>query len=133
MFRVYMKRHKSWGELYLKSLFWLGSFELIWSSKRYEVRTNEELGKQHLQFPSRTPAPPKLQPLPLPTHTKASAGNFFAILQFYANGMDNKQVELSKFLEQHKIKVAVIHESKLTLKSLTPNIQNFTIVRKDSH
>ena len=43
----------------------------------------------------------------------------------------NKQVELGEFLERHKVKVAVIQESKLTLNSRTPNIQNFTTVRKD--
>ena len=41
------------------------------------------------------------------------------------------RVELGDFLERHKVKVAVIQESKLTIISRTPNIQNFTTVRKD--
>ena len=65
-----------------------------------------------------------------PTYTKASDGDPFTILQFNANGIGNKQVELGDFLERHK-KVAVIQESKFTLNSQRPNIQNFTTVRKD--
>ena len=54
-------------------------------------------------------------------------------MQYNANGIDNKQVELGEFLERHKVKVAVIQESKLTLNSRTPNIQNFTTERKNRH
>ena len=42
--------------------------------------------------------------------------------QFSANGIGNKQVELCELLERHKVKVAVIQESKLTLDSRMPNI-----------
>ena len=70
-----------------------------------------------------TPLIPKQ--LPSPITTKASDGDPFTILQFHANGIGNKQVELDEFLERRKVKVAVIQESKLTL-----NIQNFTTVRK---
>ena len=61
--------------------------------------------------------PPIPQPLPSPITTKASDGDPFTILQFNANGIGNKQVELGEFLERHKVKVAVIQESKLTLNS----------------
>ena len=71
------------------------------------------------------------KPLSSPTTTKASDGDPFTILQFNTNGIGNKQVELGDFLERHKVKVAVIQESKRTLNSRTPNIQNFTTVRKD--
>ena len=71
--------------------------------------------------------------LPSPITTKTSDGDPFPILQFNANGIGNKQVELGEFLERHTVKVAVIQESKLTLNSRTPNIQNFTTVRKDCH
>ena len=54
-------------------------------------------------------------------------------MQFNVNGTGNKQVELGEFLERHKVKVAVIQESKLTLNSRTPNTQNFTTVRKYRH
>ena len=32
--------HRSWGELFMKSLFWMGTFEVFWSSKRSRVQTN---------------------------------------------------------------------------------------------
>ena len=38
---------------------------------------------------------------------------------------------LSIFLEAHNVKVAPIQESKLTAKSRSPNIQNYTLVRQD--
>ena len=77
---------------------------------------------------SSTPTPPIPKPLPSLITTKASDGDPFTILQFNANGIGNKQVE---FLERQKVKAAVIQESKLTLNSRMPNIQNFTTVRKD--
>ena len=55
----------------------------------------------------------------------------FNILQWNANGIDNKQTELSIFLEAHNVKVAAIQESKLTAQSRSPNIQNYTLVRQD--
>ena len=82
---------------------------------------------------SSPPTPAIPQPLPSPITTKASDGDPFTILQFNANGIGNKQVELCEFLERHKVKVAVIQGSKLTLNSQTPNIQKFTTVRKDRH
>ena len=81
---------------------------------------------------SSTPTPQIQKPLPLPITTKASDGDPFTIFQFNANGIGNKQVELGDFLGPHKVKVsAVIQESKLALNYRTPNIQNFTTVRKD--
>ena len=79
---------------------------------------------------SSTPTPQIPKPPPSPITTKASDGDPFTILQFNANGIGNKQVELGDFLERHKAKVAVIQGSKLTLNSWMPNIQNFTTVRK---
>ena len=49
----------------------------------------------------------------------------------YFSGIGNKQTELSIFLEAHAVKVAAIHESKLTAQSRSPNIQNYTLVRQD--
>ena len=46
-------------------------------------------------------------------------------------GIGSKQTELSIFLEAHNVKVAAIQESKLTAKSRSPNIQNYTVVRQD--
>ena len=80
---------------------------------------------------SSPPTPQIPKPLPSPITTKASDGDPFTILQFSANGIGNKQVELGDGLERHKVKVAVIQESNLTLNSRTPNIQGFTTIRKD--
>ena len=79
---------------------------------------------------SSPPTPQIPKPLPSPITTKASNADPFIILQFNLNGIGNKQVELGDYLERHKVKVAVIQESKLTLNSRTPYIQNFTTVRK---
>ena len=49
----------------------------------------------------------------------------------WMDGIGNKQTELSIFLEAHNVKVAAIQESKLTAKSRSPNIQNYTLVRHD--
>ena len=64
---------------------------------------------------------------------RPSDGDPFTILQFNTNGIGITQVELGEFLERHTVKVEVIQESKLTLNSQTPNIWNFTTVRKDRH
>ena len=48
--------------------------------------------------------PPIPQPLPSSITTKASDGDPFTILQFNANGIGTKQVELGEFLERHKVK-----------------------------
>ena len=74
----------------------------------------------------RTPSPP-----PSPAHTPTISDKTFNILQWNANGIGNKQTELSIFLEAHDVKVAAIQESKLTAQSRSPNIQNYTIVRQD--
>ena len=75
------------------------------------------------------PTLPKLQPPPIPT--QAVDENSFTIMQFNANGIGNKLTELGEFLKRHNVKVVVIQESKLSSNSKTPNIQNFTTVRKD--
>ena len=76
------------------------------------------------------PTPPIPQQLSSPITTKASDGDPVTILQFNVNGIGNKQVELGEFLERHKVKVAVIQESKLTLNSRTLTIHSLTTVRK---
>ena len=65
----------------------------------------------------RTPSPP-----PSPGHTPTMSDKSFNILQWNANGIGNKQTELSIFLGAHNVKVAAIQESKLTAKSRSPNI-----------
>ena len=77
------------------------------------------------------PQPHAPSPPPSPAHTPTMSDKTFNILQWNANGIGNKQTELSIFLEAHDIKVAAIQESKLTAKSRSPNIQNYTIVRQD--
>ena len=73
-------------------------------------------------------APP---PPPTPAHMPTISDKTFNILQWNANGIGSKQTELSIFLEAHNVKVAAIQESKLTAKSRSPNIQNYTLVRQD--
>ena len=77
------------------------------------------------------PQPHAPSPPPSPAHTPTMSDKTFNILQWNANGIGNKQTELSIFLEAHDIKVAAIQESKLTAKSRSPNIQNYTLVRQD--
>ena len=74
----------------------------------------------------RAPSPP-----PSPAHTPTMSDKSFNILEWNANGIGNQQTELSIFLEAHNVKVAAIQESKLTAKSRSPNIQNYTLVRHD--
>ena len=64
-----------------------------------------------------------------PAHTPSMSDKSFNILQWNANGIGNKQTELSIFLDAHNVKVAAIQESKLTTQSRSPNIQNYTLVR----
>ena len=77
------------------------------------------------------PQPHAPSPLPSPAHTPTMSDKTFNILQWNANGIGNKQTELSIFLEAHDINVAAIQESKLTAQSRSPNIQNYTLVRQD--
>ena len=60
---------------------------------------------------SSPPIPPAPQPLPSQITTKPSDGNPFIILQFSVNDYGNKQVEIGKFLERHKLKLTAIQES----------------------
>ena len=70
-----------------------------------------------------TPPRPRAPTLPpSPTHTATMSDKSFNILQWNANGIGNKQTELSIFLEAHNVNVAAIQESKLTTKSRSPNI-----------
>ena len=75
---------------------------------------------------SRAPPPP-----PTPAHMPTISDKTFNLLQWNANGIGSKQTELSIFLEAHNVKVAAIQESKLTAKSRSPSIQNYTLVRHD--
>ena len=77
------------------------------------------------------PAPSQPQAPPPPTPTTTINDAHFTILQWNANGIGNKIDELGIFMEKHKVKVAVIQESKLSQTSSTPCIQNYTTVRKD--
>ena len=76
------------------------------------------------------PRPRALSPPPSPAHTPTMSDTSFNIQQWNANGIGNKQMELS-ILEAHDVKVAAIQESKLTAKLGSPNIQNYTVVRHD--
>ena len=71
------------------------------------------------------------QGTPARSASKTSLAKVPVILQWNANGIGSKQTELSIFLKTHNVKVAAIQESKLTAKSRSPNIQNYTLVRQD--
>ena len=77
--------------------------------------------------PCSTPPPPTPT---LPTDPK-SDDSTFSVLQLNANGIGNQLTELGVVVENNKVKVAVIQESKLTSISKNPCIQNYTTVRKD--
>ena len=79
------------------------------------------------------PHPRAHSPPPSTAHTPTMSDKTFNIQQRNANGIGNKQTELSIFLEAHDVKVAAIQESKLTAKSRSPNIQTYTLVRQDRH
>ena len=80
----------------------------------------------------RTPPQPRaLSPPPSPAHTSTMSDKAFNILQWNANDIGTKPTELSIFLEAHNVKVAPIQESKITVQSRSPNIQNYTLVRQD--
>ena len=63
-------------------------------------------------------------------HPNPGPSRYPYILQWNANGIGNKQTELSIFLEAHNVKMAAIQEFKLTAKSRSPNIKNYTLVRQ---
>ena len=69
--------------------------------------------------------------IPTPPTYKKSDDSTFNVLQPDTNGIGNKLTELGVVMENNKVKVSVIQESKLTLKSKNPCIQNYTTVRND--
>ena len=78
-------------------------------------------------------APPQPQASPPPLHqqllsTMPISLSYNGTQTEYAG---NNIVELGIFMEKHKVKVAVIQESKLSQTLSTPCIQNYTTVRKD--
>ena len=86
--------------------------------------------------PATQPPAPQLPPTPpspatTPNQQPRGDDSTFNILQLNANGIGNKLAELGDFLEKNKVKIAVIQESKLSTKSKTPSIRNFTTVRRD--
>ena len=67
---------------------------------------------------------------PVRLHRQISDDITFNVL-LKANGIGNKLTELGVVLERNKVKVVVIQESKLSLKSKNPCTRNYTTVRKD--
>ena len=76
--------------------------------------------------------PPPILSLP---HTSSSDqtsnDSMFNGLQLNTNGIGNKLTELEVLMKNNKVKVTVIRESKLSSKSKSPCIQNYTTVRMD--
>jgi hypothetical protein len=87
------------------------------------------------QPPSTPPPPPPSTPPPTQPHppppTNQDDEYDLNILQWNCNGISSKTTELSNFIHQNDIKVAVLQETKLGKKSNNPTIPNFTLVRKD--
>ena len=77
------------------------------------------------------PQPPTHSSWSMHRHTATIPDNVFNVLQWNANGINNKQMELSIFLEADHVKVVAIPESKLTTEFRSPNIQNYTLLRQD--
>ncbi len=84
----------------------------------------------HSTPPSSPPPPPPVPPSP-PIPINQDEEYDLNILQWNCNGISNKATELSNFIHQNDIKVAVLQETKLGKKSTNPTIPNFTLVRKD--
>ena len=53
------------------------------------------------------------------------------ILQWNADGLNNKIIELEEFMKKQKIDIAMIQETKLRKKEKTPYVKGFTSIRKD--
>ncbi len=80
--------------------------------------------------PSSPPPPPPSSPPP-PINTNQDNEYDLNILQWNCNGISSKLTELSDFIHQNDIKIAVLQETKLGKKSTNPNLPNFTLIRKD--
>ena len=87
--------HKSWGELFVQSLFWLGTFNVFWSSKHSGVQV-----KLRGVCISCSPPPiiPKPQSLTSSIPTQVVDGNSFTSMQLNANDTGNKLTGLCEFL-----------------------------------
>ena len=77
---------------------------------------------------STPPPPPPPQP-PQPTTNIQQAD--INILQLNLNGIGNKLEELKNFLKKHNIHIAALQETKLTTNSKEPEIEDYTLIRKD--
>ena len=102
----------------------LGTFKMFWSSKRCGLIVEPMAGSVPPVIRHHSHAQLIVPPTLSPCQTRRST-------YFSGMPMANKQTELSIFLEAHNVKVAAIHESKLTVQSRSTNIQNYTLVRKD--
>ena len=63
---------------------------------------------------------------------RQSDDSTFDIVQLNSNGIRNKLTELGIFLERDRVKIVVVQESKLSSKSKTLHIQNYSTVRRDN-
>ena len=124
LFRLCSQRHQSRNELSMEQMFWM--------SARKMFRTLKWRSSDWACGPCSTPPPTSLPPpTTTPPTDKKSDDSTFTVLQLYANGIGNKLTELGVVMDNNKVKVKVIQESKLTPKSKNPCIHNYTTVRKD--
>ena len=94
---------------------------------------SSQLHQPHLHQPNPQQPQPQ-QPNPQQTTTTHQNYNIdykLKILQWNCNGIKTKLQELISFINQHQIKVIALQETKLNSNSTSPEIPNFTLVRKD--
>ena len=122
LFKVYMQCHYIAFLLILQEYYTSSYILSGYNNQRYNVFTFLTLlfAFQSGSSQSSTPA-----------HMPTMSDKTFNILQWNANGIGNKQPELSTFLEMHNVKVAAIQESKLTTQLRSPITQNYTLVWQD--
>ena len=118
--------HKSWGEIFAQSLFWLCRFAVFWYLYSSGVSTNEGLIVQLLQFRSHSTDSTTAATI---NSNTCSRWESFRHHEIQCKWHWQKLTELGEFLERHNLKVPVIHESKLSSNYRTPSIQNFATLR----
>ena len=114
----------------MHQMLWMGAHEMLCNLKCSPYLRKSDWTCDTCSAPQSQQSPPPARP-PAPPTKQISDESTFNVLQLNANGIGNKLTELEVVVERSKVKVAVIHESKLSPKSKNSCIQNYTTVRKD--
>ena len=70
-------------------------------------------------------------PAPSPTTDQHNNTGSLKVLQYNINGINNKIDELLHYMENNKISIAALQETKLTDKSKLKKTPNYTLIRRD--